>query len=468
MTPSSIVARSPARIAVALLIGSFTLGLPSAAAAEVNPLLAAVGAPSGLVLRGSLRARVESIGGQFRPSAPDSDSLLSTRLILFGEYDLGPIRFGGELRDARGYGQKHASTAGVGEVNALEPLQAYARLDLDGAAGEGSTGGLTAGRFTMEVGSGRLVGRPDFSNSVNSYTGARLDLKSAAKDQLTAFWTKPSLRAPADAAGIRDNKVEWDGIQHNIAFFGASGVKSVGAGVSLEGFGYRLAERDRADQPTRDRRLTTLGARLLRPAADGRIDFDLEGARQSGSIRLSTAPTDLRAVTVRAHLIHAEVGRKFATAWSPRLSLHLDRATGDDSDPDRYGRFDALYGSTRSDFGPTGLYGALTRSNLDSVGLRVEAAPSKRLDGFVMTRALWLEDRTDSFAKTGVRDKAARSGRYAGTQLEGRVRYWLVPKRLRIETGAAFLAKGRFLETAPNAPATGDTAYGYLDIATEF
>ena len=82
MPPSSIVARSPARIAVALLIGSFTLVLPSAAAAEVNPLLAAVGAPSGLVLRGSLRARVESIGGQFRPSAPDSDSLRASIISI--------------------------------------------------------------------------------------------------------------------------------------------------------------------------------------------------------------------------------------------------------------------------------------------------------------------------------------------------------------------------------------------------
>jgi len=85
-----------------------------------------------------------------------------------------------------------------------------------------------------------------------------------------------------------------------------------------------------------------------------------------------------------------------------------------------------------------------------------------------MTRALWLAEATDSFAKTGVRDRRGLSGRYAGAQIEGRVRYWLIPKRLRVEAGAAYLAKGRFLATAPNAPETGDTKYGYLDIATEF
>lgn len=456
--------------AIALLIGSTALCLSAtqAQAADVNPLLAAVGAPSGLMLRGSLRARIESVEGQFRPGFPASDKLLSTRLILFGEYDFGPIRIGGELRDARGYGEKRGSSTGVNEVNALEPSQAYATLDLDGVAGKGSTGGLTAGRFTMEIGSGRLVGRPDFSNSVNSYTGGRIELKNKAKDQLTAFWVEPSLRGPIEPIAIRHNKLEWDKAQHNLHFFGASVTKAMAANVGLEAFAYRLSESDRPDQLTRNRHLTTYGARLLRPAKAGSFDFEVEAARQTGTTRLSTTATDLRDVSVRAHNVHAEIGRKFDAAWSPRLSLHADQASGDGTNPNRYGRFDTLFGATRTDFGPTGLYGPLTRSNLESAGVRVEVAPSRRLDGFLMTRALWLEEPSDSFAKTSVRDRKALAGRYAGVQAEGRLRYWLIPKRLRIETGAAYLGRGRFLDTAPNAPATGNTKYGYFDIATEF
>lgn len=171
---------------------------------------------------------------------------------------------------------------------------------------------------------------------------------------------------------------------------------------------------------------------------------------------------------MRAHNLHAEVGWKFTGRWTPRIALHVDQASGDSPDTGRYQRFDPLFGATRADFGPGGLYSPLARSNLESFGLRLEATPTKRLDGFVLTRLLRLEEPSDSFARTGVRDRTGRSGDRAGHQVEARLRYWVVPKRLRIEAGAAWLAKARFLERAPNAPATGDTTYGYFDISTEF
>jgi hypothetical protein len=83
-------------------------------------------------------------------------------------------------------------------------------------------------------------------------------------------------------------------------------------------------------------------------------------------------------------------------------------------------------------------------------------------------RDLWLADATDTFASTGVRDKTGASGRHAGVQVEARARRWLIPDRLRLEAGAAYLAKGRFLTDAPNAPKTGDTRYGYMDLAVSF
>src|SRR3546814_4408696 len=68
-----------------------------------------------------------------------------------------------------------------------------------------------------------------------------------------------------------------------------------------------------------------------------------------------------------------------------------------------------------------------------------------------MYRANWLDSETDSFANTGVRDPGGASGRFGGHQIEGRVRYWIVPKLLRLDTGAAVLINGRFLNDAPNA-----------------
>lgn len=75
---------------------------------------------------------------------------------------------------------------------------------------------------------------------------------------------------------------------------------------------------------------------------------------------------------------------------------------------------------------------------------------------------------TDSFGGTGVRDARGASGEYAGTQIEGRVRYWIIPGAIRADAGAAWLNKGRFLKDAPNARDTGDTAYAYLDLTLDF
>jgi hypothetical protein len=147
--------------------------------------------------------------------------------------------------------------------------------------------------------------------------------------------------------------------------------------------------------------------------------------------------------------------------------LEFDYASGDGRGA-KFGRFDTLFGMRGADFAPSGLYTAVGRSNLIASGIRLEVTPSKRLDAFAAYRALWLASRYDSFATTGVRDIQGSSGRFAGHQVEARLRHWLVPKRLRLEWSGVFLAKGRFLETAPNAPAAGNTLYSALNATISF
>jgi hypothetical protein len=168
-------------------------------------------------------------------------------------------------------------------------------------------------------------------------------------------------------------------------------------------------------------------------------------------------------VNVSAQTVHADLGYQFAAPWPPRLSIEYDLATGDKPGGD-YGRFDSLFGTRRSDWGPSAIYGPLGRSNISSPGFRLEVKPSKRLDAFVGYRAVWLDNATDSFASTGVKDSIGSSGKFAGHQVEARARYWLIPKMLRWEAGGAVLFDGRFLRTAPNANGFGDTVYGYTDI----
>jgi hypothetical protein len=53
-------------------------------------------------------------------------------------------------------------------------------------------------------------------------------------------------------------------------------------------------------------------------------------------------------------------------------------------------------------------------------------------------------------------------------QVEGRYRRWLTPDSLRLTVGAAYLADGDFLKTAPNATGEGDSLLGYTELAWTF
>lgn len=83
---------------------------------------------------------------------------------------------------------------------------------------------------------------------------------------------------------------------------------------------------------------------------------------------------------------------------------------------------------------------------------------SKRTDRRTIggVQILSMARATDSFSATGIRDASGASGSFAGHQVEGRVRYWLVPDRLRAEINAALLVKRGLLLDAPTpqSPAT--------------
>jgi len=107
---------------------------------------------------------------------------------------------------------------------------------------------------------------------------------------------------------------------------------------------------------------------------------------------------------------------------------------------------------------PAGLYNAVGRANINSPGLRLEIEPSPSWDAFSGWKALWLASDTDAFSATGVRGAGGNSGDFADNQIDARIRYWLVPKALRLETNLVYLSKGKFLKTAPNTSPSDDTS----------
>ncbi|MBO9497813.1 MAG: alginate export family protein [Novosphingobium sp.] len=434
------------------------LALPCAAGAETPSLQSAIGDPSDFKLSASVRLRYETLDGQPRADLPPSDRQLDSRATLFAEYDPGVVRFGAELYDSRAWLNRPGDSLDTTQVNTLELVQAYVAADFDAPFGAGSKAGLQAGRFKLDLGSRRLFADDDFRNTTTGFTGLRANLRTAGGLAATAFYVLPQVRLPDDRAGLAGQSPEWDRESFALQAWGALLARPetlAGATAELGYFGLR--ERDWAGHPTRNRDLDTFSARVIRDPRPGAIDFELEGFYQSGTIRTGTAP-DAPVQAVGAWAMHADAGRLFPGRAKLRLSLEFDRVGGDKAGG-RYGRFDTLYGMRRADFGPAGIYNDIGRANIESFGLRAEIAPSPRFDAFATWHALWLAEKTDAFSTTGVRDPTGASGSFAGHQFDLRIRYWLVPKFLRAEANAVWLAKGRFLHDAPNAPDAGNTHY---------
>ena len=427
----------------------------------------ALGNPDGLTVSGSMRVRYEALGNQFRPGLDRNDDIVALRTDLLAEYDTGPVRIGAELQDSRAWSTDSGSSVGTGEVNALELVQAYAGFDLGDALGEGTDTRLDLGRFTMDLGSRRLVARNNYRNTTNAFTGVHAHFSGRNGTALSLFYTLPQQRLPGDRQGVLDNKVRWDREGFDLAFWGAHlSARPVGDSTALEAYFLVLEEGDRPGRATRNRHLFTPGVRIYRAPATGRLDFELEGAYQFGAISAGTAPGAAK-LDVSAYFLHASLGYRFSGHWAPRIALQYDLASGDGTGKS-WGRFDTLFGARRGEFGPTGIFGALGRANISSPGVRLEVKPGRRWDAFSMYRAAWLASASDAFASTGVRDPAGLSGNFAGHQIEGRVRYWIIPSRLQLEAGAVLILNGEFLTQAPNANRFGNPRGSYVSLDASF
>lgn len=432
--------------------------LPSGSAlAETPRLQSLVGSPSSVTIGGSVRLRYETLTGQPRVNLPPTDEQIALRTTLAIEYKAAPnVRIGAEMFDSRAWLGKPGSSVSANDVNTLEVVQGYVAVDL--APSKGSKLTLEAGRFVLNLGSRRLIAADDYRNTTNGYTGLRADLKTRDGTAATLIYTLPQMRKPDDQASVLANRYGLDKESFDLRLWGglAWRPKTV-LGATAEASYFRLQERDSRTRATRDRNFHTVAARLIREPKAGKPDFEIEGAWQFGDVSETSRP-GARRLDVDAWFIHADAGYMFPGPARLRLSVEYDYASGD-GPGGSYGRFDTLFGMRRADFSPAGVLAAIGRSNINSPGVRAEVAPGKRLDAFVTYHPLWLAEKTDSFATTGVRDASGKAGSFAGHQVEGRMRYWIVPGLLRGEINAFWLAKGRFLRTAPNAPATGNTTY---------
>ncbi len=430
---------------------------------------AAVGAPDWLKLSGSVRPRYETLANQFVAGRTGDDEFFGIQTLLKAEIDTGGIIIiGGELLDSRRIlGNAGGSTPG--EVDTLEPAQLYLAWRPKNFLMDGATLDFTAGRFTMDVGSRRLIARSGYRSIFSEFDGLRAVWTGSNSMKVTGFYTAPTSRQPSDTPSALDNEAALNERLDRTRFSGLHVETPLLESVVGDVYLFDLDEDDASDAPTRNRDLSTLGVRLKRAPKTATWDFDLEYAHQTGTVRATTSPADITDLDHDASMLHAEAGWTLDAPWSPRISLHYDMATGDNSPSDLSSeRFDPLFGDRSFEFGPTSIYGAILRANVDSPGVRAEVKPDKLSDALVMVRQVTLDKPRDSFANSGVRDATGASGDDVGLQTEIRYRRWLIPDSVRLSIGGAALTRGDFLKTAPNATRTGDAIYGYTELTFGF
>lgn len=417
---------------------------------------------NGFDFGGTQRTRYETLDPQFRSGFSNSDQALAMQTTLVFNWSRDSWLVGGEIMDSRNYLVDTGSFVNGATTNALEPLQAYVAWRHDAST-------FRIGRMTQDIGKRRLVSRNRYRNTVNNFTGIDWSWTGDDGRAARAFYWVPMRALPSDQASVIDNEFELD-----------QGVR----GGSITGLFYQFpsfANQHRLETYVFDARsesrndltqaydLVTVGARAYRAPQAAQWNYEVEAVLQDGESGGTVGGIARNDLDHQASLLHFEVGFQFDAPGSPNLMFQYDRATGDkDPTDEKIERFNTLFGSRRSDFGPTGIYGIVARSNLDSPGVRLTFKPGPKWQAMLAYRALRLEAPRDGWIGAGWRDATGAAGDSIGKHLEGQFTWTAIPDRLTFETGFAHLSAGRFAEQTAGAAFRGDPQYYYVALTTMF
>lgn len=419
------------------------------------------------------RTRYETMDGSFKANGEGGDQQIPLQTDLWLEANWHKFRLGGEFLDARQFGADEASAINNTHVDEADFIQAYLAWSDQNVAYSGLGAEVIVGRQTLNFGSRRLIARNAMRNTINSFDGLRVRLLEYNQWQFNAFVTMPVGRYPNDAEQLLDHMHSFDEPEYQTWFSGGIlEAYDVAWKINAELYLYHLNEGDRMRNPTSNRRYFTPGMRFYLKPSKGMMDFSSESIGQFGTVRASTSSHENLDHT--AWYQHLDVGYTLDMPWSPRIALEYDYASGDDDPNDSNDqRFDTLFGARRFEFGATGIYGAFARSNINTPGFRLTAAPRQDVQLGLSHRLYWLASDTDSWTTTkngktsALRDKTGNTVDFIGQQLELTAR-WDFNSSLDFETGWAHLFKGAFAKETKNAPDAQDVDYFYLQSQLRF
>ena len=403
-------------------------------------------------LSGDHRTRHERLSNQFRAGLDGVARALMHRTRLSAELDWRHFRLRAELQDSRAHLADSLTALTTSMVNPLELLQALVEIPFDDLVLRGSRSVLRAGRFTMDIGSRRLVSRNRFRNTSDGFTGVEWRWTGPNDSQVRTFYTLPLERRVS--GDVLDNRPRLDRERFDLRFWGVYlSSADLPWGDRGDVYYYGLSEEDAPGRATAYLQLHTIGVCLHRPAAIAGFDYEFESAFQFGRSRASPdATADLTHV---AHLQHVAAGYTFAAPGTPRLQLQFDHASGDRDPTDgRNNRFSSLYGSRSFEFGPSGIHGAFARANVSTPGVRLTLAPRPDVNVTGSARGYWLASSADEWTTAGLANTGGRSARHVGNQWELIAGWELFVARARLEAGVVRLSAGELMKNADKSDAT--------------
>ena len=438
----------------------------------------ALGLPDWLTVNVDQRTRYESMDGTFKAGTKGGDQAIPLQTALWLQAKLGAFRISTEFMDSRESGIDRGSNVNSNQVDTLDFVQAFISWANQSIFESDIGAEVRVGRQTMELGSRRLVARPIFRNTMSSFTGVRLRLLERDHWRLNSFVTLPVLHFPNSSTAILNDVQQFDQEATRTWFSGGFlEFFNLGWGINSELYLYNLDEADSFNNPTRKRRYFTPGFRLLRNPAKGKLDFQAELMEQFGTVRATTTST--QDLPHQAWSQHINLGYTFDLPWSPRFALEYDYASGNHNynaknpaTTNSDHRFDPLYGGAVQDFGPTGIYGPFSRSNINTPGYRLQLSPRHDVQLTLQQRLFWLASASDCWGGSACYNSlnllpGKNSGSFIGDQLGFQARYDF-NSSLNLEAGWFRLFKGQFAKQASNAPAGQDVDYFYLQSQLRF
>lgn len=302
-----------------------------------------------LTVFGEVRSRSEGDwpGGA---QATDVYTYLRSRLGVRAEPSKG-VKIVAQVQDSRVFGAESNTTAT--NPDAIELHQGYLEL---GTAWGARDFAVRAGRQEIIFGNERLVGASDWTNTARAFDGIRLLLTPQGEAPGAERWTATAFAAtmeergrkfgavlPANTAPVPDHYVG-----------GLYGTRTLGTG-SLEatalfdaGMHYRtFADANRA----------TFDARL-RQGRNRDIGFELEGAWQTGSQQYqATSTASIVNQDVSAWLAGARITRPAADGRRVTGAIGVDVLSGDARASDgTYGAFSTMFATNHPFYGLMDLF----------------------------------------------------------------------------------------------------------------